>query len=568
MTMDTSSSRPPSIAVSDTEDVKPYKIRVSSKYLDLTKKKLEIARLPHEKQLQTEPDWEPGNPKSEIEPLVDFWLEKYSWRSRESYLNTHVPQFRTNIIPPFSSTPLRIHFIHIYSMHTHAVPLLLIPTFPLTNLSLLSLCEMLSDPNASQPFHLVVPSIPGLGFSDAFTSADAALLCSTASVFNTLMLRLGYDRYIVSGSGSGRDSPAEIDYHLPRLVSELFPENCVAVHLINPPLGAPTLVEHPWKWTKFVIASVLRTNIFGYVKEDFEALKATSTGLKESVSTLVMDQLSKTLSPTKKTHSSTVGSVNLRKSNTLAYALCDSPVGLLSFVCGNLRMANPKHELSTTDILDIAHLAWLPGPEASLRFAAEAADEVENLMEKKRSHLKRRSKTIVGLTVFHDDENELKECEEEFGFRYVCPAWAPEEHEVVYAQRLAGHAGLLALEKPEIIAEGIRGLAAKLGNLDDRQAHNVYAFDGFDDTFIDEGADDLTGLGTVIIKRQEEKASDNGMALHTMTSDTVVASADLEWEKIERSDDLQESKNGHLFDSRWLLCLVIFSIWKPSKLKW
>jgi len=62
-----------SLQAVESEEVKPYKIHVSSKYLDLTKKKLELTRLPHEVLLPREREWELGTPKSEIEPLIDFW---------------------------------------------------------------------------------------------------------------------------------------------------------------------------------------------------------------------------------------------------------------------------------------------------------------------------------------------------------------------------------------------------------------------------------------------------------------------------------------------------------------
>lgn len=60
------------------EEIRPYKIHVSSKYLDLTRKKLELTRLPHELLLPRAREWEYGTPKAEIEPLIDFWLEHYT----------------------------------------------------------------------------------------------------------------------------------------------------------------------------------------------------------------------------------------------------------------------------------------------------------------------------------------------------------------------------------------------------------------------------------------------------------------------------------------------------------
>jgi len=149
-----------------------------------------------------------------------------------------------------------------------------------------------------------------------------------------------------------------------------------------------------------------------------------------------------------------VGIVGLREPNTFAYALCDSPVGLLSLVCSALRRKSPKHQLSKTEVIDVTQLAWLPGPEAGFRFWTAAIKEA-GLLEKEKSVRSR-----VAVTVFGADGLDSE--------GYTCPAWASRNHDVVFAQRATGRAGLLAWERPDVLIAGIRGLAKAIGAVDGR----------------------------------------------------------------------------------------------------
>ena len=150
-------------------------------------------------------------------------LERYDWRTQESRLNAALPQFRTAIkVSPTSSTPpststtptdsapesLRIHFVHKASKHPNAIPLLLCYAWPSSFIEVQKIIESLTDPQslpsygtgAHQAFHVVAPSIPGFGFSDA-SSAEMFGVRDTATVFDKLMTRLGYKNYVVHGSG-------------------------------------------------------------------------------------------------------------------------------------------------------------------------------------------------------------------------------------------------------------------------------------------------------------------------------------------------------------------------------
>lgn len=178
----------------------PYRMHVSQKYLDLTKQKLELTRLPREPQLAHQQD--SGISKAHLEQLVDHWTDQYSWRAQERFFNDTLPQYRMNI------NGTRVHFVHRRSTSANAIPLLFIHGWPESFIAVCSMIDALCDPPRTPPrgdedapaFHVVVPSIPGFGFSDQ-VQEDGNNLVITAVIFNALMNSLGYDRYVIHGSG-------------------------------------------------------------------------------------------------------------------------------------------------------------------------------------------------------------------------------------------------------------------------------------------------------------------------------------------------------------------------------
>lgn len=382
-------------------------------------------------------------------------------------MNTELPQFRTEFSIPYSEATTRIHFIHARSSHSNAIPLLLIPPFPFSNLCFGHLVKIFTEPEDAannQPFHLVIPSLPGLGFSDALPS-NTPVISSTAEIFNSLMSRLSYSHYVVTNASSGAASPAEIDFQLVNYLVTYHSDSCLGAHFISPPLVQPKLQEAPIEWAKWSIANLLHAPILGYRSEDFSALERSGY-----------------VRPSKKSPTPTQFGLNqlgLREPNTLAYALCDSPTGLLVFVLKSLRLLSSKKEFTPTELINITELAWLPGPESAMRFWAHCVRHPEKV-EKKNS-----VKPRVGITVFLGDEpgtdvnaeteteagadanaGVLDEAEAKDG--YTCPSWANTKYNVLYTHRATGRSGLLAWERPELIAAGIRGVAGSILKWDTR----------------------------------------------------------------------------------------------------
>ncbi|KZL85495.1 epoxide hydrolase, partial [Colletotrichum incanum] len=441
-----------SSAVFSGEEIKPYRIHVSSKYLDLTKQKLELTRLPHETSELKSRDW--WEPKTQVEPLVDFWLERYDWREQEAVFNDQLPQFRTAVTVPGSESSVRLHFVHVRSPHEHAVPLLLIPPFPFTNLSLGHLIRPLTepeDPDEHQPFHVVIPSLPGLGFSDALPS-NTPVISATAEILNLVMLRLSYTYYLVSNTSSAASSPAEIDWKLTNHLAIDYPGSCLGAHFINPSLTAPTFKVAPLEWVKWSIAKFFRAPILGYQSEDIRSLSQTE------------------LAPGQSANLSSPGPVFIIEPNTPSYALCDSPVGLLALVLKVIRVLGVRKEFSAAEIITFTQTAWLPGPEAALRLWAHCLTHQEKALSTPGK------KPNVAITVFSGNGRDMKSADIEAQntrpqaapISHVCPAWANASYNAVHVRRVTGSPGLVAWDHPELIGEGIRGLARRLLSVDDR----------------------------------------------------------------------------------------------------
>nr|POE65694.1 putative epoxide hydrolase [Quercus suber] len=181
--------------------VHPYRIFVSQKYLDLTRRKLELTRLPRSPQGSFY-DYSGGVTKDELEPLIDHWAETYDWRAQEAHYNEVLPQFRTSL------NGTRLHFVHKRSASPNAIALLFVHGWPESFLSVAPMIDALCDPASSKAageenmpaFHVVAPSVPGLGFSDA-VSEESNNMQMTAAMMDALMRSLGYVQYIAHGSG-------------------------------------------------------------------------------------------------------------------------------------------------------------------------------------------------------------------------------------------------------------------------------------------------------------------------------------------------------------------------------
>ncbi|GII80791.1 hydrolase [Sphaerisporangium rufum] len=168
-------------------NIQPFTIAVPQADLDDLAGRLAAARWPRE---ALGAEWERGVPLAFLKELTVYWAQGYDWRAAEARLNAF-PQFTTEI------DGQRIHFVHVRAARPDALPLLLTHGYPSSFTEFTEVIE-----NLRQDFHLVVPSLPGFGFSTP-VGGDGWAMGRTARAWAELMSRLGYDRYGVHGGDIG-----------------------------------------------------------------------------------------------------------------------------------------------------------------------------------------------------------------------------------------------------------------------------------------------------------------------------------------------------------------------------
>lgn len=289
------------------------------------------------------------------------------------------------------------------------------------------------DPETETPFHLVIPSLPGTGFSDGLP-AGMNMIANTAEVLDSLMGQLGYKQYIVSNAGPAINTPFELDWKITNYLAKHFQSSCRGASFISPPLEEPKLQEAPGEWIKWQLAKIYGGGIFGYTKEDLSGNKT-----RQNTNAALIDK-----------HS-------FYDPVTLAYALCDSPAGLLTFILSLLKTHGCEEIFSPAQIITMTMLAWLPGPESTLRFWAECAASSKDDM------ISTGQKPIISLTTLTDattdtcvyKSSQYEQLSKTTRVGYMCPpAWAKSSYQVISSSRVTGQSSFVAWEQPSLIAIG------------------------------------------------------------------------------------------------------------------
>jgi len=177
--------------------VRPFRVEMSQASLDDLRKRVLATRWPTKELVK---DRSQGVQLATLKELARYWTTEYDWRTCEARLNA-LPQFTTEI------DGVDIHFIHVRSRHENALPLIMTHGWPGSVIELLETVGPLTDPTShggtpGDAFHLVLPSLPGYGFSSepAELGWDAA---RTGRAWAELMHRLGYTRYVAQGGDVG-----------------------------------------------------------------------------------------------------------------------------------------------------------------------------------------------------------------------------------------------------------------------------------------------------------------------------------------------------------------------------
>lgn len=177
--------------------VRPFHVNVPETELTELRRRINATRFPER---ETVTDFSQGVPTATIQKIAHYWANEYDWRKVEARINAY-PQFITQI------DGLDIHFIHVRSRHENALPLIITHGWPGSIIHQLKIIEPLTDPaahggSAADAFHLVIPSLPGYGYSAKPTTTgwDAPRI---ARAWAVLMKRLGYSRYMAQGGDWG-----------------------------------------------------------------------------------------------------------------------------------------------------------------------------------------------------------------------------------------------------------------------------------------------------------------------------------------------------------------------------
>ncbi len=299
-----------------TEAVTPFRVRVDDKTLSDLRQRLALTRWPDKETVQ---DWSQGAPLGRMQDLVGYWRAGYDLRRLETRLNA-VPQFRTLI------DGLGVHFIHVRSRHANATPIILTHGWPGSVVEFLKVIGPLTDPTAhggraEDAFDVVIPSLPGYGFSDKPTAPGWGLP-RIARAWATLMNRLGYERYLAQGGDWGAG--------VTTWMAKQKVAGLVGVHLNLPLLFPPPIQGAP---SAEETASLNQLIAFGATGSAYAALQTT-------------------------------------RPQTLGYGLADSPVGQAAWIYEKFgdwtdSGRQPEQVLSRDEMLDNIMLYWLTDTGAS-----------------------------------------------------------------------------------------------------------------------------------------------------------------------------------------------------------
>jgi pimeloyl-ACP methyl ester carboxylesterase len=215
-----------STTVHTATDISPFHIDIPDEKLAELHRRISATRWPSKELVA---DRSQGVQLATLQALARHWVTNYDWRKAEAKLNA-LPQFTTEI------DGVEIHFIHVRSEHEEALPLIMTHGWPGSVIELLETIGPLTDPttyngDAGDAFHLVLPSVPGYGFSGEPKELGWDL-GRTAKAWNELMDRLGYTRYVAQGGDVGAG--------VTDAMQRQAPEGLIGTHtnLLVPALGS------------------------------------------------------------------------------------------------------------------------------------------------------------------------------------------------------------------------------------------------------------------------------------------------------------------------------------------
>ena len=296
--------------------IEPFLIGVDDAALGDLRERLRRVRWPER---ETVSDWSQGVPLGYLQDLCDYWASRYDWRAAEARIN-QIPQFTTRI------DGLDVHFLHVRSPRPDAIPLIMTHGWPGSFFEFERVVGPLTDPaahggDAADAFDVVVPSLPGYGFSGKPAAAGWDIH-RIARAWAELMTRLGYPRFLAQGSDWGTSVSTSLALHQPGRL--------LGIHLVPPlapqgrDLGDLTTSERA-------------------ALADLHERERTGSGYSAEHGT---------------------------RPQTIGYSLTDSPAGLCAWIVEKLwawtdHAGDLSQVLTADQVLDNISLYWLTGTGAS-----------------------------------------------------------------------------------------------------------------------------------------------------------------------------------------------------------
>lgn len=300
--------------------IRPFRVNIPDESIVDLRRRLTATRWPKR---ETVADQSQGVQLARLQDLVHYWGTGYDWRKVEARLNA-LPMFVTKI------DDLDIHFIHVRSPHANAMPMIMTHGWPGSILEFMKVIGPLTNPTAhggaaEDAFHLVVPSIPGFGFSGKPTTTGWGS-DHIGRAWAKLMQRLGYDRYVSQGGDCG-----SVISH--RMALQKLP-GLIGIH-VNMPGTVPK-----------EIASILAAG---------GRAPSTLTD-KERAAFDALDSFYR--------NSSGYAAMMVTRPQTIGYSLVDSPVGLAAWIYEKFAQwtysgGEPERVLTRDEMLDDISLYWL-----------------------------------------------------------------------------------------------------------------------------------------------------------------------------------------------------------------
>ena len=384
--------------------IRPFQVSTPDTELTELRRRITATRFPEK---ETVTDFSQGVPLATTQKLARYWATEYDWRKVEARLNA-VPNFITEI------DGLDIHFIHVRSKHENALPMLVSHGWPGSIIEQLKIVDPLVNPTAhggtaADAFHVVIPSMPGYGFSGKPTETGWGPE-RIARAWDVLMKRLGYTSYVAQGGDWGS---VVVDY-----MGVQAPKGLLAIHTNMPGVVPPAIDA-----AAFAGAPVPA----GLSADEKHAYEQLAGFYKKVYYAVIMGTRPQTLT-----------------------ALADSPVGLATFMIDHdersleliSRSFNGVSEgLSPDDVLDNVTLFWLTNTGVS---AARLYWEY-NLSDKLSFFSPKGVKLPVAVSAFPDELTQAPR------------SWAEQAYpNLIHYNRLPKGGHFAAWEQPKFLSEELR----------------------------------------------------------------------------------------------------------------